>query len=385
MAIVGHTANLSGGELALVRVLPSLLLGGVRVTVVLGEDGPLVAAVAATGAGVQVLPMRDEVKNRTRADTDSGKKAVKALLPTAAYIGGLSRHLRRLRVDVVHTNTLKAALYAGLAGRAARLPVLWHIRDRIAPDYLPSRTVSLVRAMSRRVPHRIAVNSRTTAVTLPPGVQHRLHLVPDCVEVPAAMHLVNGGEREAQDTFTFGMMGRLAPWKGQHVALEAFARACAEDSRLRLIFVGSAMFGEHVYEKTLRARALELGLDEKVSFRGFQADIWREYATFDGAIHASVLPEPFGQVVVEAMAAGLPVLASASGGPSEIIDDGINGILVSPGDDIALAQAMATVAWQPELRERLTAAGRETAKNFAPQATSEALTALYQMLVRGRR
>ena len=113
----------------------------------------------------------------------------------------------------------------------------------------------------------------------------------------------------------FGMLGRIAPWKGQDLFLRAFAEAFPGGTE-RAVIVGTAMFGEEDYERELPALAAELGLDVRVEFRGFREDIWRELAALDVLVHASLTPEPFGQVVLEGMAAGLPVLAPDEGAPA---------------------------------------------------------------------
>lgn len=380
VAILGHTAALSGGELALVRLLPHLLAPDLKVTVLLAESGPAVEAVRSSGADVVVLPLPEEVRTRSREQTRSLRGNLAVLPSTARYVNTLRRWLRQNAVDVVHTNTLKAAIYGGLAGRASELPVLWHIRDRIADDYLPAATVRVVRTLSRVLPHGIAVNSAATAATLPPQVQARVRLVPDCVDPPA---VAPPRSRSGDGTVTIGMMGRLSPWKGQDVALEAFARVFAIDRRARLVFVGSPMFGEDAYLERLRARTVELGLNDCVVFRGFRPYVWSEYASFDVAVHASVVPEPFGQVVIEAMAAGVPVVASNAGGPSEVIQNGQDGLLVEPGDVPGLAAALARLLGDPELRHRLAQTARDTAARYSPAATVAALRDAYAAVATG--
>lgn len=383
IAIVGHTASLSGGELALVRVLPALQTPDRQVTVVLGEDGPLAAAVTRTGAEVRMLPMDSQIRHTSRAETSSLRNVLGMTRPTVKYVRALRRFLLDHRIDVVHTNTLKAALYGGLAGRAAGLPVLWHIRDRIADDYLPRRTTTLVRGAARVLPQQIAVNSATTASTLPGSLGTRVHLVPDCVDAPAlAARRARPATKSRSRPFTIGMMGRLAPWKGQDVALEAFVQAFGSDADVRLVFVGNAMFGEDDYHKALQGRAAALGVADRVVFRGFREDIWGEYSTFDVAVHASVVPEPFGQVVIEAMAAGVPVIASAAGGPAEVIKNGWDGLLVTPGDASALASALVRLDREPALRDSLATNGYATAGRYRPEETAKALHAIYDLLAR---
>ena len=95
------------------------------------------------------------------------------------------------------------------------------------------------------------------------------------------------------------MIARLTPWKGQDVFLRAFAQAF-RGTATRAHLVGSAMFGEDEVEGQLRGLAVELGIEHQVDFRGFREDVWAELAQLDIAVHASLTPEPFGQVVLVA-------------------------------------------------------------------------------------
>src|SRR5436305_1376693 len=129
-----------------------------------------------------------------------------------------------------------------------------------------------------------------------------------------------------------GMVGRLAPWKGQHVFLRAFAEAFPSGTTTASI-VGAAMFGEHAYAEELRTLAEQLGIAERVEFRGFRNDVQAELERLDLFVHASTATAPFGPAVLEGMAAGLPVVAVRGGGPSEYIRHGEHGLLPTPRPD----------------------------------------------------
>lgn len=222
----------------------------------------------------------------------------------------LRRRLQELQPNVVHTNSLKAALYGGVAGRLAGILVIWHIRDRIAPDYLPTAAVRMVRLGSRTVPDVVIANSYSTLRAL--RVPRRSVVVTNTVIYdPIGAAAPPDLTREAP--FRVGILGRLAPWEGQDVFLEAFARAFPDDDSETWI-VGAAMFGEDGYAETLHSQARRLGISDRVVFRGFREDVWAELSQIHLLVHCSLIPEPFGQVVVEGMAAGVPVIAADAGG-----------------------------------------------------------------------
>ena len=378
---VDHCARLSGGEIALARLLPALA-DRVDAHVVLGEDGPLVERLVRLGISVEVLQLSSRVRDLRKDTVATGSFDTSALVTTAAYSVRLAARLRRLRPDLVHTNSLKAALYGGVAGRLARVPVVWHVRDRIADDYLPARAVSLVRRASRLLPSAIVTNSQATLDTLPR--RRRSAVVPNAV-VADAVALGDAARIHEEGRLRVGVVGRLAPWKGQHVFLDAFARAFPDGDAVARI-VGAPLFGEEAYAEELRAQADRLGISDRVDFRGFREDVWAEFAELDVLVHCSVTPEPFGQVVVEGMAAGLPVIAAAAGGPAEVVTDGVDGLLVPPDDVEALTTALRRLADEPALRAQLGAAGRRTAIRFSPDRTAAGVLAVYDaVLHRGRK
>jgi glycosyltransferase involved in cell wall biosynthesis len=375
---VDHVARLSGGEIALLRVLPELSRH-VDVTVILGEDGPLVTRLQAVGVAVEVMPLQTALRDLRKESVRPESLNLPALASLPGYIVRLRTRIRALHADIVHTNSLKAALYGGLAGRLAGVPVVWHVRDRISDDYLPSAAVRLVQLGSRLLPRVVLANSRETMRTIPRWRGD----APYRIIVPDAVDALDGAERRsASASPVIGIIGRLAPWKGQDVFLAAFAQAfCGTEVRARV--VGSALFGEDGYASALRTRAEALGIAEQVEFRGFREDIWAELRELDVLVHCSIKPEPFGQVVLEGLAAGVPVVAAAAGGPAELITSGVDGILVTPGDSEGLATELRRLVADPGLRARLSSAGRERSREFAPERAVASLLKIYGQVARG--
>jgi len=372
VVFVDHVARLSGGEIAMRRLLPALATH-VDVHVVLGEDGPLVEQLGALGIDTEVMPLpprlRDVRKGTVRPDLLD--PIAVAYLPR--YALRLSRRIRALDADIVHANSLKAALYAGLAARLARVPAVWHIRDRIAADYLPTSAVILVRTASRILPTAIVANSLTTLETLPLPRHGRVVYNPVVYD---GVEQVGPLPTRVADEMTVGIVGRLAPWKGQHVFLDGFAEAF-RGTHVRGRIIGSALFGEEEYASSLSRQAERLGISSQIDFRGFRADVWEELSKLDVLVHCSVTPEPFGQVVLEGMAAGLPVIATAAGGPAELITGGVDGILTRPGDAGELAAALRRVQGDPDLRRQLGAAAQRRSNEFTPERAAQQLLGVY--------
>lgn len=354
-AFLSHSAALSGAELLISRVTAAC--ASTTPVVLLGEHGPLEAVLAGSGVHVEVLPLDAAVRDHSVGTTSGIVAKARSTLRTTRALAAL---LRALNARVVTTHSAKAHVYGGLAGRLARIPVVAHAHDVVGAAGSSRASTLLLRATFRLLPRVVIANSRTTARSL--GRLRHAPVVIGCpVTVPGSPPTRGTGP------FTFGMVGRLTPWKGQDVALRAFAAArsagLAPSARLRL--VGAPLFGDDaVFDRDLRVLAGELGIAGHVDFRGHRSDVDAEIAACDVIVHASTRPEPFGQVVVEAMALGRPVIAADAGGPAEVIRGGHDGLLVTPGDVDALATAMVQLATDREARTRFAENGRRSVTRY---------------------
>ena len=364
-----HVARLSGGEIALLRLLPHL--DRVNPHVILAEDGPLVGRLHLAGISTEVLPLAGTARHVRKAEVHGTGLSPAVGASTAAYVLRLAMRLRALKPDLVHTNSLKAGVYGSAAARLAGIPLIWHVRDRIAEDYLPPQAVTLVRRMTRHLATAVVANSRSTMATLAaPSKPVVIYSV-----LPEVLSDVPLRRRATSGPLTFGIVGRLAPWKGQDVFLRAFARAF-RDGDERAVIVGGALFGEDDYAHGLPELARALGIVNRVELRGHRPDVWDELSRIDVLIHASITPEPFGQVILEGMAAGVPVVAARAGGPAEILRHDETGILYEPGDVEGLAGIMQGMR-DPLLRERLSAAARKALGPYSPPVVAAQLQRLY--------
>jgi glycosyltransferase involved in cell wall biosynthesis len=370
-----HVARLSGGEIAILRLLPHLQR--VQAHVILGEEGVLAERLQQAGISVEVLEFAAAARDVRRDAVRLGGASPGAALHTLAYAARLARRLRRLRPDLVHTNSLKSGVYGSLAAKAAGVPLVWHLRDRIAEDYIPKPAVRPIGAFIGRMADGVIANSTATLETLPARAREPGWVIPDSVEVSSRPRTVDAS------TTTFGMLGRIAPWKGQDLFLRAFAAAFAGGVE-RAVIVGTPMFGEQAYERELQDLVAQLGLTGRVEFRGFREDVWRELASFDVLVHASVIPEPFGQVVLEGMAAGLAVIAPDEGGPAAVIADGRTGRLFHSRDRDSLAAAMAALCADPAERRRLGTAAQRAIEEYRPPVLAERLERAYEQLLQHR-
>lgn len=371
VAFIDHCAALSGGEIALLRTIEALDLPS---HVVLAEDGPLVEPLRRAGAQVTVYPLPE----RTRSMERSGLLNDVALSGRVAadlsqYTRGLARLLRDLRPDVVHTNSLKSGFYGTAAARLARIPSVWHLRDRLARDYMPAESIALSKVAMSAVPNTVVVNSHATAETLPRRWKGRAVVVPDPYE-PGLTGTAVTDERVEDEIL---LVGRISPWKGQLLLLDALALVRQNRPGARVRIVGEALFGEDEYAALVVERSRRDDLRGSVEFVGFSDQVERELGRTTIFAHTSTIPEPFGQVVVEALAAGAPVVVPDAGGPAEIVRDGVDGLRYRMGDPASLASAIERLLDDRPLRRRLSENGRQRASDYSPARTRASLLSVY--------
>ena len=184
----------------------------------------------------------------------------------------------------------------------------------------------------------------------------------------------------ADDAPLIVMVARLQRWKGVHVFLDAAVHVIASQPAACFMVVGGTLFGlEQDYPLELRQQVQRLKLGHAVRFVGFRSDVLRFLSAADLIVHCSIEPEPFGMVLVEAMACGKPVIASDSGGPREIVESGVTGLLVPQGDAERLAQAILTLLGDPERRLRMGQAGAARVREaFSAERMARQLEALYE-------
>jgi glycosyltransferase involved in cell wall biosynthesis len=149
------------------------------------------------------------------------------------------------------------------------------------------------------------------------------------------------------------------------------------EARFRII--GSPLFGEDAYERELHEQVRTLGLESHVEFPGFTQDVPAAMRAMTIAVHASTSGEPFGQVVIEAMAAGRPVVATNGGGIPEIVQDGLTGILVPMNDAPAMAAAILRLLENPAEAARMGQQGRQRViDHFTIEHTARKVEAVYR-------
>lgn len=275
----------------------------------------------------------------------------------------LARAIRRFDAGVVHVNTL-FNLQGPFAACLARRPLVWHVRE-LLPD---SRVFRVLAWLVGRMSTRIVAMSNAIAeeMRLP---RDRIRVVFGSADLSLfadlppreATRAALGLDPAAKAVFC---PGRFEHWKGQHVLVEALPDVFAAHAGAVALFAGAPAVNKPEYYAGLVERCTELGIADRVHFLGRRDDVPAIMAASDVLALPSVTPEPFGLTVVEAMAAGCPVVATAAGGPLDSVADGTTGLLARPSDPRDLAAKINEVLADPERARVMGAAGRARAREL---------------------
>lgn len=294
------------------------------------------------------------------------------------------RIIKEKEIDLVHLNNgLCHNRPEIIAARIAGVPCVCHVRMFEKLNYLDRILASTVAAF---VFISSAVAKHLIAQGAPPTKGTVIH---NAVDVDA-FELVNDDTSvrkefgwTAEDRVA-GIIGRLDWWKGHEYFLGAMARVLQRIPHLKGLIVGEpeiTPLGQEYFQK-LQLLTKSLGLEDKVIFTGFRKDIPRLMSALDVVVLSSSSPEPFGRVVIEGMAAGKPVVATAAGGVLDIIENGVNGLLVPCKDSEALARAIFQILSDPELSRQMGQAARQRVKEkFTIQHHVAAIQQLYNMIL----
>ncbi len=365
-------AILGGAERSLLLLAGSLDRSLFEPVIALAEDGPLHGHMA-------------------RARVRSVRLDFPALHPCRFdrwlwHSWRLARWMRAEQVDLVHGNTPRSNLYAWLAGRLAGVPVLWHMRNVLESGMWD------IEAVLRRLPDAILCNSRAVRSRFgAEAAPDRFDVVYTGVDTEKFRPLAPSERDAARAELSLGdghlgiaVVGNIGTKVAHEEFLEAARRVSASRPGALFFIVGSAEFAQHrTLESRLHALVRERGLSDRVRFLGHLDDVSRLMAAMDLLVFPSRF-EAFSRALLEAMACGLPVVASDAGGILEAVADGETGRLVHGVDPERLAEGMLELIDDPDKRRRWGAAARLRAeREFSVAQTARQTERVYVRLLEG--
>jgi glycosyltransferase involved in cell wall biosynthesis len=278
------------------------------------------------------------------------------------------------------------------AARLAGIPIVASARGDAAPLPGTGLRVAVHRALMRRFDRVISVSEYIAAAMRAQGIpSDRVLVVHDGVDRTKLERLgARTSEEIRRDLGVPGgkvfvaMVGNVREWKGQHVVIEALGTLGPEvRERMIVVFVGAVRDEDKAYLAGLQRRAGELGVEEIVRFSGSRSDVPEIMSVADVMVHASVLPEPGGTVVIESMTFGAPVVVASKGGHLDYLLEGM-GLIHDVEHPEELGAHLRTLVLDPALRSKMALEAKQRAAEFSIEATAEKLHRVYDAVLRAR-
>ncbi len=376
--IVNHTAVMGGAEVGLAEWIRFLDRDRICPVVAAPAAGPLNARLRSGGDRVfdQPLIRVQRTWNPLRL-TAMGAQGLR-------QVAALRRLAEQEDIRVLHANSNKANLIAAPAAQLAGLPCIWHVRDLVPLGRIGRwlyRRSTVIVAVSKSVADHIQQyrNGRDRVRVIVNGIDVMRFTENAAARAAARRSFFPCIE---DDIMLIGMTGNLAPWKRHALFLDIAEKLVREkDDNFRFVIVGDDRFGDHPeYERSLRRRICEGPLKGRALLAGYREDMPDVMRALDILVHPADR-EPFGRVMVEAMAAAKPVVAVNAGGAREIVVDGVTGYLTMPNDVAGMADAVRSLAGDTALRRQLGEAGRQRAvRDFDVRRVGVLMTDLYEEL-----
>ncbi len=310
---------------------------------------------------------------------------VRAIPGTLALLAKLCRKAKHFEAVVCMSQ--KSFVLASLAKIFMRRPILWFMNDILSRDHFSATAIRVIVWLSRYTADHIVLNSNASLKywLASGGRKTRLSVIypvtlddekaagaPDAAQVSSYRRKYSPDGRPL-----IGMLGRISRWKGQ----EVFLRAMAELPDVNAVIAGGPHFGEEEYARELKALVDELGVAGRVVLAGHIDNAIALMASCDVVAHCSTSPEPFGQVILQSMLVGTPVIATDGGGASEIVVHDETGQLTPMKDHHALVIAIRRCLEDPQWSQRLASRAKERARRkFSAAVMADRFTRILETL-----
>ncbi len=313
------------------------------------------------------------------------------LLPL--HLIALALYIKREGIQLIHgTEKPRDAFYGVLLAKLTGAKSVIHMHVRHANWLQPT-----VRWALRHADAVVGVSEFVSKTLIEAGIPaQRVHTVVNALDNNQGTWNPRCDAADVRKEFgispeavVIGSCSRLFRWKGQRELIEAFAQLLPEQHQLHLMIVGEddsrANPGGGSFRAELEALVIQKGIQENVTFTGFRRDIPRLMNAFDIYAMPS-FEEPLGMVYLEAMCLGKPIVAYNNGGVPEVVQNGVMGLLTVPYDIEALAHSLRTLVGDPDLRQKLGAAGREwVLRENTPEYMCSQMDLVYRAILTGKR
>ena len=353
-----------GGQISLINLLKYLNRSRFLPLVVCPTEGKLAMTVRHMGIQVVIIAM--------------GRLRHLNLLSLAVGVRKIIKLVKDRRIDIIHANGSRCMIYGGIAAKICRVPVVWHVRIIESDSWLDKfltffskRIIVISRAVKKRFSW---LKNQEKIELIPNGVDLNIYR-PEETGKNVRMEYSLGNAR------VVGIVGQLILKKGHKNFINASKIVSDAYQDVKFLIVGEDIIRNGKYREELEGLVRSLKLDDKIIFTGYRQDIPQVISVFD-IFALSSLTEPFGRVLIEAMAMSKPVVATNVGGVPEIVKDGITGILVPPNDPNSMAEAIIHLLKNKEKAYKMGLAGRKRVEeHFSIEINVRKTEELYQEIL----
>jgi len=368
-----HQAEMGGAEFSLFETLKNIDKDNFDVSVILGCEGPFRKNLEEEGLKVKVLNLPKNILSLKRSTdkNNSIKSFTKAIFDLFVSKKLIKEGLNKEKPDLLIFNTVKSACLGSSVANKLGIKTAWIVRDMLTKDFFKRFYLNVIRFLTRKVSKVICIsNCVKEAYSSLDYLSNKdisvlyVGILYDGLTLPKLKKVSNLNP-------VISLIGRLEPWKGQDVFIKAAAILLRKNPKISFLIVGSPLFERGDYENKCKELVKSLDIEKNVSFLGFRKDVSEIISSSDLVIHSSIKPEPFGRVIVEAMACGTPVIATNIGGPKEIITNNKNGVLIEPNNPKLLAETILNLLKDKKKMKELGKNAIKRARDFDSKINAE--------------
>lgn len=297
-------------------------------------------------------------------------------LPEALYYCKL---VRKHHIDIIHLNNIWQPPGV-IAAKIMGIPCVSHIRDFV-------EDTRSEKFMAKLLSHHITISSATYENIRTLGIpENQISIIYDAIDLDEFDNSIPTDTlydefNITKETPLFGIFGRIVEWKGIREFILASQQVFDKIEDATAFIVGGVSDGDESYFDGVKMLASALGISKKIIFTGYRKDIPALMKLMDVVVHASIKPEPFGMVVIEAMAMKKPIVATRAGGPLDIVVDGETGHLVEIGKPGIMAKAIIQILTMDDKGEQLGEKGYQRVLNiFSKERYANQVSQVYEEL-----
>ncbi len=378
-----HTGKVSGAEQMLLLALDRLNLRGYETVLLCPAEGTLRRAAEKVGTKCGTA---EPLNARFTWHPD---QLVTYLCSLWRTVIDLRASIRRIAPDIIHANSTRAGIVATLSTTGMKIPVLWHVHDML-PRHPISTGIRFLALLSRRI-HTVSCSQAAADAfqgKLLKWFGRRVSVLHNGIELsgfhfdPKLRDKLRSEWALKDGDFAIGIVGQVTARKGHLGLVRAFAAISPQAPNAHLFIIGAPLFNrDHECLEVALATAAAKGIADRVHYTGWRGDVAVVMSSLD-LLTLNSSAEPLGLVILEAMVMGTPVLATASGGPGEILVHRETGHLVPPGNESLLADALLEVTRDGSLRKRYSDRGPNEVRNrFSADVYIQRLVEIYSSLL----